>query len=509
MMKHEESMMEQIRELARQYEPHILTRISQAPDGTSFRGMAPRAACERYLLSTLLTADVEDVSHGAQPLKVKPRSGFPAINYFLKETAARPERVLFGLLLVPTNQKRRSMWFKNRFMAFTVGTLMTIGPAMVFSFDWYDEHNPLLAGDLWEDLSWRELTCFGTPAELGVTILGVMFLICIFEVTRSYAVEEAENADRMSHLPGDDFWASIGQLCNMICMTLTVMAMPLIFWTEMDPKDIIFDSLAMLFLFQLDDFSGDALAYLDMQDADFQTKYMELVACLGQCPLRLHDIFSMTEGPDEPVWRLRWGAEGLTNARIIGQASYCERRFTKRHVDPRSSRSLRSEGGGQPAYDCAVNPGQRVSLQSSCFRTAWIFLGWLLLAGEIAVPLVFGTVNKPCYGPGAEPGPALAAAAAPAATATAPAAAEPAPAAAQAPVAPATAASPAAPAAAAPATTQPAVPAPTRPAVPAPTQPAATATLPPVAAAAATGFLWRASGRHPQTQMRHQQLRPT
>lgn len=392
-MKHEYSLRAQIRDLARVNEAYILARINRAPDKATFLDSnTPETACEMFLLDRLLKANVEDVSGGVAPLNLRPNSGFPAINYFLKETSSRPEVWLCGMALIPTNSKKRVLWLKNRFIVMVIAALMVLGPLLVATFNWYDDANPLKDGDLSEDLSMKELMCFGTPQELGITVLGFLNLILIFEITRSYAVGESEDADKMSSLPSDHGWVHLGQLCNMLCMVLTVIAMPLVFWTEMYPKDIIFDSLALLFIFQLDDFGGGALDYLGMDDADFQKRCVEFVACLSQCPVSLEDIFTMPMNYHEPMWRIRWGAGGLlrigADARM-GVDAYAVRRYMKRPSDSK---------GGEPEYDSCVHPGQpRRKLHTSHFRFMWLFLWYFLTFAEVVVPLTFVTINKPCY----------------------------------------------------------------------------------------------------------------
>lgn len=400
-MKHEESLRRQIHDIARKYEPYILDRISRDASGAPPHHLSAPAACEQYLLHTLLTASVEDVS-GAQPLGLNRGTGFPAINYFLKDKSVNPERTFFGLFLIPSRSSSRLLWFKNRFMALLIAAIMITGPVMVFCFNWATEDNPLYVGDLWEELTWKEITCFGSASELGVTIVGTLFLICIFEIARSYAEDEAENSKRMGHLPADGFWMTVGQLCNLICVFVTVLAMPLVFWREMAPKDIIFDSLAMLFLFQLDDFAGGALEYLDMQDSDFQEMYLELVACLGQCPARLEDVFTMTQSPIDSLWRLRWGEHGLLHAKVEYADKYVERRLVPQRAN--QSALVLKHPEHAPGFSYSIYAGERFPLRMTFLRPFWILMWWLLLLGEIVVPVTFAFVNKPCYGDRAEIG---------------------------------------------------------------------------------------------------------
>lgn len=269
------------------------------------------------------------------------------------------------------------------------------------------------------------------------TVMGTLFLILILELCRAYAKNEVDNCRKTSRLPLDHFWAQLGQVTNMAAVFFTAMCMPVLFWGELAPKDIVFDALGLMFIFELDDLAGSASAFLGMDDAGFKQMAAWFFALLTRCPVHLRDVTNPNARHPSEVWQLRASSTGVCSA-DTGKA--CAVRISS--IDTESS-PLMPTGNPVAEGDCdtwlsfkgcasamtcgmwssspLVNLWRRDSaiFKANSFKyvvsatapaatlpcgswkgrateTLWVLL-WLLLALlEVAFPLLFFTLNKPC-----------------------------------------------------------------------------------------------------------------
>merc|ERR1712070_145622 len=146
---------------------------------------------------------------------------------------------------------------KDRLMAVLIHLIMILGPILIMFNTWNQEDNHAKSLVNGQGIQFNDITdVFCTDS---VEVLATLFLVVVFEIVRFYSINELHNHDKMKYLPGDTVWLRLGELTNMFCMVLTVLALPLIFWTELMAKDIVYDSMGMLFIFAIDDIAEQAL----------------------------------------------------------------------------------------------------------------------------------------------------------------------------------------------------------------------------------------------------------
>lgn len=394
-LKHQEDLQAQFAVLA--------VRHAALLDGAaSSDGGAPDEAQRRSrLLGLLMAAAVQD--DDAEAGNVVAGGGFPPLNEFLCPSGT--ERHCCGLLLLPESSDGKRAAMKTKLMALLIMVIQILGPVMILLNNWYADTNYLRGGRFLRYMTWEEFACLGPWQDKVVTFMGVLFLILISEVVRNYTKGEMDNMAKLRHLPADTFWHQIGNFTNMTCILFTTLAMPLLFWSEMMPKDIVFDSLGMLFIFTLDDLAGGALGFLELEDAEFQQMSSWMVALLGQCPVKLEDLTDTCAKSAEGIWQIRRSPQGVL---CDSDGRPCCTRLAP--LRPSESTPLAADNRGdddecpfeEPAFEYTISPDQpRIRLPGGRFLSqtmtvSWSLLYWLLGALEVILPIIFVTTNKPC-----------------------------------------------------------------------------------------------------------------
>jgi hypothetical protein len=334
--------------------------------------------------------------------------GFLPLREFLGGGGVASYWYLGGMLL-PTRKSSFRRMLKNRLLGLLIACIQISGPIMIFIRNWYMPTNYLRLG-ISKYFSWREVTCFGNASDASTALLGTMFLYIVYEVSRGYALTEIESATASRCLPNDHFWQSLGRIANQLAIVFTCLAMPLVFWSELAPKDIVFDSLAMLFIFSLDDLSGGALDYLNLSDSDFCKMRSWFTVFLGQTPVDLNDVVNPQAEVAEEIWQVLFDNNGLVNTRT---GKPCETRLREdtRKALPMSETTPLAAVEDQSSspfkfdrfqYTVARNdgpdplPGSTAGI-FSFLRHMWWFIFIGLGALELVVPPVFMVVNDPCY----------------------------------------------------------------------------------------------------------------
>jgi hypothetical protein len=287
---------------------------------------------------------------------------------------------------------------KNLFVGALVCALQIFGPVFTIIDNWFKETNPLRDKD---SFTKRELKCLGTEKNVLTTGMGTLFLLVIFEVVRAYARSELSNFDKCKYLPAGNHWMRLGQAANMTCIIATVIAMPLVFWDELSPKDIIFDSLAMLFVLTLDDVTHETFQYLEMEDDDFRRICTWSIALLGQCPLKLADVVNMDASSADEIWSIHMTKEGLVNAR--DKKTKCVTRLME--VPPTEETSLLPKSDSctfrSSCFQYAWCEGESEYLRDGTEhlveRFMWLVTCYLLIVLEFIIPPIFFIINVPCY----------------------------------------------------------------------------------------------------------------
>jgi len=335
--------------------------------------------------------------------------GFLPLQEFLHKHGAERYMCLCGMLL-PAHTTWFTFQLKSRVLAMLIASIQILAPLMIFLSGWNADTNYLkLPGGIYHFLSWKELTCLGSVTEASVDIIGTGFLIIIFEIGRSYVEEELANFNKGKYIPMDFFWVSFGNIVNQFCVFMTVLALPFIFWTEMDAKDIVWDSLGLLFIFQLDDLAGGALNYLAMEDDDFRRIFSSICVLLGQCPVDLEDVVNPDAKDAKDMWLIKVGPEGLMSARTgrkcltrlseTCQSNEKEPLLTKQEAtyDNEGSPFKEQRFYYKTMLDSSPEKLPQCPYVSALVRGLWHFFWYALLVMEVVVPPVFFTVNDPCY----------------------------------------------------------------------------------------------------------------
>lgn len=302
--------------------------------------------------------------------------------------------------------ERKSATFKQRFLGMVIMITQIVGPLMVFINNWFSDTNYLRNrfaavssqngfADQLKAMDWLDILNMRSSKEFGVSVLGSLFLIIFIEVVRAYVKDEAENSSRFSRLPVDAFWEYGGQVANMCATVFVVAAMPLVFWSEMHPKDIIFDALTLLFIFKIDDMSGDVVgATLGMDSGSFQRMASWNLALLSQCPVVLSDVTEPNATDATKIWRIHLGEDGplgQDGRRIMTRLEKMESDETSplKPVAEDSGSNI-GEAWKKGFYSYHVSPGiwRRLPGRWSN-QPVWHMIEAALLVCEIVFPVMF------------------------------------------------------------------------------------------------------------------------
>lgn len=104
---------------------------------------------------------------------------------------------------------------------------------------------------------------------------------------------------------------------NGWCVLFTLLDSLLMFWNEESASDIIKDSMALLFIFTLDDLTGGCCDYLGQDDSDFQRACVYNYALLSQCPVRITDVLSISPSEGEAQWKIATTTGGRLLKNIV------------------------------------------------------------------------------------------------------------------------------------------------------------------------------------------------
>jgi hypothetical protein len=411
-LRHQEDLQGQMQIVANQLSA-VLDSSESVPgepdDVTSLEDHAQRNYMR--MLHQLRKAPVkDDVASGGDGIAAATSPYKPLLEFLGPSSVSRS---CLGLILMPLAAKPREHMLKNRFVAILIFVIQVFGPLFIFVDCLYDDSVKKLTdmgalNVLKTYFTISEALCLGSFQESVVTLMGSFFLLLFIDIVRTYASSEKVNYQKTINMPYDRFWFLLGQFANAWCILWAVMALPILFATEKDAKDIIFDSLGMLFMFTLDDLAGDALGYLDMDDETFQRINGWTFAILGQCPVRILDVVNLGAKNAEDIWQIRLGPKGLLQ---FGTESVCRTRLQE--PPPRTPTDkdrllanieapspLGEDGFEYCVYHNAA-PGNKPLISSlPRFGTGgswiWFLFGWLLFVLECIFPLSFFIINNPC-----------------------------------------------------------------------------------------------------------------
>lgn len=326
-----------------------------------------------------------------------PTPGFPPLQEFVDKEVRR-----IGPLLVPVDVNERTHHQKCISITFFVFVIQMLAPTLVFLNRWRMKSNYMRdPATLFQRLTLAEAFCLGgNVLDQLRTVMGVAFIVVIVFFVRMYVSEEVKNARKSSRLPTNGFWMTIGILANMSCCVMTVCAIPLLFWSEETPTNIVLDAMTMLFVFKLDDLSEFLGPLVGMSDNEFQRVLAWNTALLAQCPVNVRDIIDTDARKVDDLWCIKFDSDG--NLLSASGLSPCETRLVMCSPEPSEATELMNEKASADTSHIRYrrNREETIVLPSSLngiLTRAWCVIDIVLLAFQFLLPPVWWIVNKPCF----------------------------------------------------------------------------------------------------------------
>uniref|UniRef100_A0A7S0A2K7 Uncharacterized protein n=1 Tax=Pyrodinium bahamense TaxID=73915 RepID=A0A7S0A2K7_9DINO len=327
--------------------------------------------------------------------------GFLPLQEWLREKTWR-----FGPFLLNRDPEVRQQDAKHITMALGVFGLQVIAPFLIFLNRWHQKTNYLRPWEsLKEHLTWKQLFCMGTTlSDVLTTIMGVLLLFVIIFMVRCYVKEQIESATKSGKLPTDAGWFLMGIFANAWSCCFICLDIPLLFWSEETPTNIVLDSMTLLFLFKLDDLSDILCSYLNLTDEDFQRLASWNSALLSQCPVRLEDLIVADAASLGELWSIRYDKTGRLCTTKGGQ---CLMRLSHGVSDATATpHSETSPLAAHKRHQC----GQRIiycpsagrlyelpSMLACSMLMMWNLVSWLLAVVQFIIPLGWYLINKRCF----------------------------------------------------------------------------------------------------------------
>mmetsp|Transcript_1566 Transcript_1566/g.4033 ORF Transcript_1566/g.4033 Transcript_1566/m.4033 type:complete len:445 (-) Transcript_1566:37-1371(-) len=338
------------------------------------------------LSETIVEADAE-----SQQIKAEAPVGFGPVEEFLFSRATS-----YCGIFVPDASKERREWLTNVCMCILVFFIQLCVPTAVLVEKWMDPQNRLKETDIWKHLNIHELLCLGKDIE-GVlhTVVGFLLMGLVIVIILSYIAEQNNNAQKSASVPSDRYYYLAGNLANVYCNVVTVLVLPLLFWTETEATNIALDSLSLLFVQTLDDFAGYACQYMNKTDDDYAMGATWQMAMLSQCPVQLQDITNPTPSEVREIWKVCFVGEKLQAVvRAGAHPRECPRRLQRFAMD--SSPLL--QGSSSPFVYRATRRREEVLPRPEGIVIPCLWnVAWYLVALCLwFVPIFWMTTNKAC-----------------------------------------------------------------------------------------------------------------
>lgn len=175
---------------------------------------------------------------------------------------------------------------------------------------------------------------------------------------------------------------------------MTILVLPLLFWSELRPTDIVLDALGLLFIFTMDDLAGDAMAYLERDDTDFQRMSVWHTAFLSQCPVAVNDLINPSATSLQDIWQIRYNSDGKLLSASTGQP--CQ---TRLHMDQNADESTQIVAE-EVSMRYHKNRTENRLIGHVDYHIMWVYVRILLQILQWVIPPAWVILSQPCYGPG-------------------------------------------------------------------------------------------------------------
>jgi hypothetical protein len=300
-----------------------------------------------------------------------------------------------------------SSWRFNHFLAFLVFSIQTLGVILLLIQEWHEPKNYFKdPKTLWKHLTIKEVFCLGNDLKGGLsTVVGTMFILLIYSIVYNYAKDERENAEKTGRLPTNRFWTIIGNLANAMCSVVVLAAIPIELWGESDGNGItgiMMNSMAMLFVFTLDDLTGDAFGYLATEDNDFAKEISWHFALLSYCPINIRDLINDNATDIKQLWKIKYASNGTL---LSTTGEICQTRIVDVTPEPTEDSPLvKEEISDGDMQDVMVEycisesstkerlPGTRAQVT----KVLWSLVTLVIKIMWVVVPVIWFIVNEPC-----------------------------------------------------------------------------------------------------------------
>lgn len=353
------------------------------------------------LVEALKATRAEGLAFGVEEQQAP--EGFLPLQEFLDDDVT----CTCGVLIHPASPEERSQWFFNMFLAFVVFIIQTLCPFVMVVQLWDSDDNHIKdLKQLWSLLNVKEFVCLGcSTMEIMTTMCGTLWVLMLYVMIHHHVRDEHDDAKKMGRLPGDNFWLFLGNISQCFCPIMILIAAPLEYWGEDGVTGIMMNSMAMLFVWSLDDLTGDVFGYIGEEDKDFQKQAVWNYALLAYCPVNIRDLVNSKAEKMEDFWKIGYNNRGqLLKFDADKTGGLCETRImnTKWLQDENSPLVQGDEDScleelvvqykvtpeARPRY----LPGNREAFISGLWTFAKLWVGLC-----VVLPVIWFVCNKPCY----------------------------------------------------------------------------------------------------------------
>jgi hypothetical protein len=323
--------------------------------------------------------------------------GYPPLEEFFDRKVTR-----WFAFLVPQDRDEFILQWKHIILAIFVFLIQILAPIFIFIARWNMDTNYLKnPRALYERMTWNEAICLGPNRTSAMTtLLGTLFMVIVILTIRNDIQNEVEDVEKTKRMPGGEFWAWVGNTANLVCCIATTLATLLLFWSEDTPLGLVLDSMALLFVQQLDDISDVVFSYIGQDNSDWQRQCAWSSILLSQCPVRLGDLTNPEAKTLSEFWVIRFDANGRL---LNSKGERCLTRLCRAPADETTSLEAAPEASpameGQLLY-CRRGMSWRIpTFSGRVWESMWDATDSLLLILQIVQPILYFIVNDPCGEP--------------------------------------------------------------------------------------------------------------
>jgi ribosomal protein L24E len=285
-------------------------------------------------------------------------------------------------------------------LAFIVFSIQIFGPLVVIIQLWSGDQNPFNNPQkLWNHLTLQHTFCSSKDrTAMLTTLIGTLFVIVVNMMIFRHCSDECEDAEKMSRLPADTTWTILGNIAQAVCSCSVIIAAPIELWTETGVTGIMMNSMALLFVYSLDDIAGDIFSYIGEDDKEFKKQVAWNYALLAYCPVDIRDVINPNATGEDDFWKISYNAEGSL---LSNKLEVCETRIMtteqetsallkdkKRHKFEDVTVLYRMGPGSWPQ----TLPGYREHF----IRYLWYVTKHFVHVLGLILPFVWFVCDKPC-----------------------------------------------------------------------------------------------------------------